>query len=203
VCIVALLPCTCRCLPAPPLPAETPSPQPPYPTLPSPKAASSLYLRLPEDAITTVSLTHRRWRTPLPPPLYPTPLSPEDTVATACLSSPPTEVSPPPPSNPTFQLCMRITNLVLFNFLYQFHLQWRCCCCCLVAEGPEKATRGGEWEPIKIDVSQDTCETTTAKSKSKGSSCPHSHFTKHFADVFEEPPRESNLNSKTLIFLIR
>jgi hypothetical protein len=97
VCVVALLPCTCRCLPAPPLPAETPSPQPPYPTLPSPEAASSLYLRLPEDAVTTVSLTHRRWRTPLPPPLYPTPLSPEDTVATTCLSSPPTEGSPPPP----------------------------------------------------------------------------------------------------------
>jgi hypothetical protein len=43
-----------------------------------------------------------------------------------------------------------------------------------------------------IDASQDTCETTTAKNKSKGSSSSHNRFTEHLAGVFEEPPRESN-----------
>jgi hypothetical protein len=56
---------------------------------------------------------------------------------------------------------------------------------------------------ITIDASQDTCETMMAKSESKGSSNPHRHFTEHLADVFEEPPRESNLDSKTSSFFIR
>jgi hypothetical protein len=58
-------------------------------------------------------------------------------------------------------------------------------------------------QKITIDASHDTCETMTAKSESKGSSNPHRHFTEHLADVFEEPPRESNLNSKTSSFFIR
>jgi hypothetical protein len=58
-------------------------------------------------------------------------------------------------------------------------------------------------QKITIDASHDTCETMTAKSESKGSSNPHRHFTEHLVDVFEEPPRESNLNSKTSSFFIR
>jgi hypothetical protein len=45
---------------------------------------------------------------------------------------------------------------------------------------------------IAIDASRDPCETTAAKNESKGSSSPRSHFIKHFAGVFKEPPRESD-----------
>jgi hypothetical protein len=58
-----------------------------------------------------------------------------------------------------------------------------------------------QWKTT-IDASQDTFETTTAKSESKDSSNLHMHFTEQFAVVFEEPPCENNLNSKTLSFWI-
>jgi hypothetical protein len=37
----------------------------------------------------------------------------------------------------------------------------------------------------------------------KSSSSPHRHFTEHLTSVFDEPPRENNLNSKTSSFLTR
>jgi hypothetical protein len=52
------------------------------------------------------------------------------------------------------------------------------------------------------NASQDTCEMTMDKIESRGSSSPHMHFTKHIAGLFEEPPRESNLDLENSSFLI-
>jgi hypothetical protein len=54
-----------------------------------------------------------------------------------------------------------------------------------------------------IDVSQDTCETTTARSESKSNFSPHRYFIEHLVDVFKEPPCKSNLDLENSIPLIR